>query len=118
MARARSRSRARRTGHWQSFKGLVALWVDLFKRHNLLTYASAIAFQTLVAFVALALLLLGVLGELGRQDVWKNQIAPEIEPKVLGPVFDGINATVEKIFGSSSIGLIVFATALTIWETS
>jgi membrane protein len=117
-SRSRTRRRARRTGHWDNFKALVALWVDLFKRHNLLTYASAIAFQTLVAFVALVLLLLGVLGEIGRQDVWKNQIAPEIEPKVLGPVFDGINATVEKIFGSSSVGLIIFATVLTIWETS
>jgi len=114
MAKARSRDR----GHWASFKALVDLWVDLFNRHNLLTYASAIAFQTFVAVVALLLLVLGVLSEIGRQDVWTKQIAPEIEPRVLQQVFDGINATVDKIFGSSSIGLIVFAAVLTIWETS
>jgi membrane protein len=114
---AKARTRARR-GHWASFKDLVGLWVDLFKRHNLLTYASAIAFQTLVAVVALLLLVLGVLGEIGRQDVWTKQLAPQIEPKVLHPVFQGIDATAEKIFGSSSVGLIFFAAVLTIWETS
>jgi membrane protein len=96
----------------------VALWVDLFKRHNLLTYASAIAFQALVALVALTLLGIGVLGAIGRRDVWTNQLAPQIEPKVLLEVFGGIDATVEKIFESSSGGLIAFAAVLTIWEMS
>jgi membrane protein len=114
MAHARSRRR----GHWESFKELVGLWVDLFKRHNLLTYASAIAFQALVALVALMLLTIGVLGAFGRRDVWTNQIAPQILPKVLFPVFAGIDATVEKIFRSSSAGLIAFAAVLTIWEMS
>jgi membrane protein len=115
---ARGRTRSRRAGHWQSFKELVSLWVDLFKRHNLLTYASAIAFRALLAFVALVLLVIGVLGAIGRRDVWTKQLAPEIEPKVLHPVFEGIDATVQKIYGSSSAGLIAFAAVLTIWETS
>jgi membrane protein len=113
-----ARARRRRRGHWQSFKDLVALWVDLFKKHNLLTYASAIAFQALVALVALVLLLVGVLGAIGRKDVWTNQIGPQIEPKVLIEVFGGIDATVQRIFGSSSAGLIAFAAAVAIWETS
>jgi membrane protein len=114
MARGRSRER----GHWQSFRELVALWVDLFDRHNLLTYASAIAFQALVALVAFLLLAIGVLGEIGRTDVWTKQIAPTIEPKVLPAVFSGLDATVHKIFGSSSYGLIAFAAAVTVWEVS
>jgi membrane protein len=114
MAQARSSRR----GHWESFKDLVGVWVDLFKRHNLLTYASAIAFQALVALVALTLLAIGVLGAIGRQDVWTNEIAPQILPKVLFPVFAGIDATVEKVFGSSSAGLIAFAAVLTVWEMS
>lgn len=109
---------ARRRGHWQSFKEFVRLWVDLFRKHNLLTYASAIAFQALVAFVALTLLALGIFGAIGREDVWTKQLAPQIEPKVLFPVFAGMNATVEKIFHSSSGGLIAFAAVLTIWEIS
>jgi membrane protein len=104
--------------HRRAFDDLVRLWVDLFKRHNLLTYASAIAIRALIALVAFALLLIGVLGEVGREDVWSDQIAPQIAPKVLPAVYAGIDATVLHVFASSSIGLIVFAAALTIWEMS
>jgi membrane protein len=108
----------RRRAHRQSAKELVNLWVDLFREHDLLTYASAIAFQALVAFVALVLLGLAVLGDIGRTDVWDTKIGPQIQPKVLEPVFSGLDATAQKIFSSSSIGLIVFAAILTVWEMS
>jgi membrane protein len=108
------RRRARR----QSAKELVDLWIDLFREHDLLTAASAIAFQALVAFVALVLLGLAVLGDIGRRDVWETKIGPQIEPKVLEPVFSGLDATAQKIFSSSSVGLIVFAAILTVWEMS
>lgn len=108
----------RRRAHRQSAKELVGLWVDLFREHDLLTYASAIAFQALVAFVALVLLGLAVLGDIGRTDVWDTKIGPQVQPKVLEPVYAGLDATVQKIFSSSSIGLIVFAAILTVWEMS
>ena len=111
-------ARSRRRGHKASFKELVDLWVKLFSKHGLLTYASAIAFQALVAAVALALLGLAVLGEIGRQDVWTKQIGPAIKPKVLPPVYHGIDATAHKIFTSSSGGLIAFAAFVTVWEMS
>jgi uncharacterized BrkB/YihY/UPF0761 family membrane protein len=68
----------RRRAHRQSAKELVDLWVDLFREHDLLTYASAIAFQALVAFVALLLLGLAVLGDIGRTDVWDAKIGPQV----------------------------------------
>ena len=108
----------RRRGHWQSFKDLVDLWVDLFAKHNLLTYASAIAFQALVALVAFLLLMVAVLGSVGRRDVWTKQIAPHVAPKVLPQVYSGLDATFEKVFHSSSAGLIAFAAVLTVWEMS
>jgi membrane protein len=108
----------RRRGRRQSFRELVSLWVDLFAKHNLLTYASAIAFQTLVALVALVLLLVAILGQVGRADVWTKQIGPQIEPKVLPEVYAGIDATFQKVFSASSTGLIAFAAALAVWEIS
>lgn len=89
-----------------------------FSEHELPIYASAIAFRGLIAVIPLALLGLGLLSALGLQNTWHNSIAPAIEPKVLPAVYDGINASVEKIFASSSAGLIVFAAALTIWDLS
>jgi len=100
----------------QSFKKLVSIWVDLFNEHDLLNYATAIAFRALVALVALMLLGLGILGAAGREDVWTKQMAPHIKPKVLPEVFSGVNSTVEKIFHSSSAGLIAFAAVVAIWE--
>jgi membrane protein len=111
MARPRTRTK-------RGLKDLVALWVDLFDEHELLTSAAAIALQGFVAMVALALLGVAVLGETGHEDVWTKQIAPQIQPKVLPAVFHGIQATVHKVFSSSSVGLIAFASALAIWEVS
>ena len=107
-----------RPGHWQSFKKIVQLWVDLFDEHELLTSATAIALQALVASVALLLLGIALLGEFGGEDVWNDQIAPQIVPKVLPEVFGGIDATVQKVFTSSSSGLIAVAVLLSVWEVS
>jgi membrane protein len=108
----------RRRSRRNSFKQLVGVWVDLFAKDNLLTYASAIAFQALVALVALVLLTVAVLGEIGRADVWTSQVGPIVQPKVLPDVYAGLNETFEKVFHTSSIGLIAFASVLTIWEIS
>lgn len=112
-----TRKRSRR-GRRRAFKDLVSLWVRLFDEHELLTSASAIALQSFVAMVALALLAVALLGETGQEHVWTRQIAPQIHPKVLHEVYAGIQATVQKIFSSSSWGLIVFASLLAVWEVS
>lgn len=108
-------ARSRRRSHRQSFKDLVRLWVRLFDEHELLTSATAIGMRALVAMVALALLGIALLGETGERQTWHDRIAPQIRPKVLPDVYAGIDATVQKIFASSSAGLIAFASALAIW---
>jgi membrane protein len=108
----------RRRSHGQSLRELVDLWIDLFAEDNLLTYASAIAFQALVALVALVLLAVAVLGEIGRPDVWTQQLAPKVEGKVLPDVILGIDQTFDNVFHTSSIGLIAFASVVAVWEVS
>jgi membrane protein len=103
---------------WRSFKKIVRLWVDLFDRHNLLTYASAIALRALIAAVACTLFALGILGAFHQQVLWRKTIGPEIEPKVLPHVYDGINQTVHRVFSSSTAGLVALAAALAVWEVS
>jgi membrane protein len=94
------------------------MWIELFDEHDILTYASAIAMQAFIAAIALALLVLGILHEVGDEQVWTNRAAPAIQAHVLEPVFAGINATVLTIFSGSSAGLIAFAAVLAIWEVS
>jgi membrane protein len=103
---------------WRSFKKIVQLWVELFDRHNLLTYASAIALRMFIAAVACILFALGILGAAHQQQLWRKTIGPAIEPKVLPHVFDGIDQTVNKVFSSSTAGLLALAAALAVWEVS
>jgi membrane protein len=103
---------------WRSFKKIVQLWVDLFDRHNLLTYASAIALRTFIAAVACTLFGLGILGAAQQQQLWKQTIGPAIKPKVLPEVFSGIDQTVTNVFSSPTAGLLALASVLAVWEVS
>ncbi len=116
--RSASRSKRRSGRRRRSLRELVDVWVDLFDEHELLTYASAIALQALVAAVALVLLTLGVLGETGRENVWRDHLGPAVQHKVLPFVYSGIDEVVEKIFSTDSAGLIAFAAILAVWEVS
>jgi len=106
MARSRSRPR----------ESLLDDLRDRLRDHRLSIYASAIAFRGIVAVIPLALLGLGLLGALGLQSTWKNSIAPAIQPRVTQPVFHGIDYTALKVLTSGTAGLILFATALVIWD--
>ena len=103
---------------WRSFKKIVRLWVELFDRHDLLTYASAIALRTFIAAVACSLFGLGILGASHQRQLWSKTIAPQIKPRVLPHVFDGIDQTVHRVFSSSTAGLLALAAALAVWEVS
>lgn len=103
---------------WQSFRGIVRLWVDLFDEHNLLTYASAVAFQGLIAVVALLLLGLGILGAVHDTGLWSRTIGPPLSARVLPDVYRGMNEVVRKVFATSSAGLVAFAGAFAVWEVS
>ena len=94
------------------------LWSRLFTQHELMTCASSISFKVIVSAISLVLLGLGVLGRLGREDVWRDRIAPHIQGRVLPDVYSGINQTVENIFSHDTTGLIVFASVLATWQFS
>jgi membrane protein len=99
-------------------KRLVRLWVDLFSEHSLLDHASGIAFAVLKALVPLTLLGLAVLGAVGERRVWKDTIYPSIQSHVQPATAHAIDVAAEKIFSTSSTGLIVFATVLALWYVS
>jgi membrane protein len=103
---------------WKSFKAIVLLWMDLFSEHNLLTYASAIALQALIATVSFLLLGVGLLSATGDRGLWNNSIGPAVKGRVLPDVYRGLNQIVQHAFASSSTALIVFAAVLSVWEMS
>jgi YihY family inner membrane protein len=103
---------------WKSFKEIVQLWVELFAKHRILTFASAITIQALIATVSFVLLGLGILGATGNREFWNRTIGPAIHGRVLPDVYRGLNSVVQHVFATSSTPLIVFATLLSIWKIS
>jgi membrane protein len=97
---------------------VVRIWIDLFARHELLTYASAIAFMVLKSLIPLSLFTITLLGAVGRKDVWSKHMAPAIKSRLDPTVYHTIEFAVQKIFTHSSTGLLVFAALLTIWYVS
>jgi membrane protein len=103
---------------WSRLKRFVRLWVDLFDRHQLLDHAGAISFAVLKSLIPLTLLGLGVLGALGEERVWRKTLAPRIEHHLQQPTFQAIDSGVQRLFSTSSTGLVVFAAFLSAWYIS
>src|SRR5436305_12951208 len=99
-----------------SRRSLLRELADEFGEHRLFIYATSIGFRALVALIPLALLALGLLGALGLKSTWRNSIAPEIQPHVTQPVYHAIDYSAEKILSSGTTALIVFASALVLWD--
>jgi membrane protein len=118
-ATSRARSRALPAGGWlHKAKGPGSRLATASAEHNLTTYASAIAFRSLVALVPLTLLGLALLSVFGLEGVWRDSIAPAIQGHATQPVFHAIDFSVEKIFSTGSADLIAFAAALLVWDMS
>jgi membrane protein len=118
-ATSRARSRALPAGGWlHKTKRLGRRLATASTEHHLTTYASAIAFRSLVALVPLTLLGLALLSAFGLEGVWRDSIAPAIQGHATKPVYDAIDYSVQKIFSTGSAGLIAFAGALLLWDMS
>jgi membrane protein len=89
-----------------------------FGEHDLLTYASAISFQAFFALIPLTLTALGLLGELSLDEVWKDDLARDLEPQVSRPVFEVIDETVRRVLESKQLFWATFGAVLTVWEVS
>jgi uncharacterized BrkB/YihY/UPF0761 family membrane protein len=84
---------------------------DAFREHELFVFASALAFRVLVSLVPLTLLGFALLGLLGFDDVWRDELGPALEDRVTRPVYDAMDSTVERILRDDAWPLFVFAIA-------
>src|SRR3954468_5781897 len=87
-----------------------------FERNDLLTYASAIAFQVLFALVPLTLFALGLLGTLGLDEIWTKDVGPDVSRSVSPAGFSVIDSTVDKVLGGKQFFWITIGAAITVWE--
>ncbi len=76
--------------------------IDEFRRKDLLVYASAIGFRAFVATIPMALFVIAVLGFLGLEEVWTDEVAPGLRENVSEAVFTVINDAVTRVLGSQN----------------
>lgn len=97
---------------------LVHLLLDGFKRHDLLTYASAISFQILTAIIPFLLFVLAVAGLFNLDGVWRDHLEPQIRAHVSSQVFAVIDNGVAGVFASRRVLWATVGGGLALWQVS
>ena len=92
--------------------------IDGFDQNDLLTYASAIAFQILTAIVPFLLFLLGLLGFLSLDEVWSDDLAKEVRPHVSRPVFNLLDDTASQVLQERQLFWVTAGFLVALWQVS
>jgi len=91
---------------------------DGFRRHELITRASAIAFRVLYALVPFALFVLAAAGLLRLEALWTKDVAPDLAPHVSSPVFAVLDQVALNALTGQRIFWVTAGFALALWEVS
>jgi membrane protein len=92
--------------------------VDGFVENDLLTYASAISFQILSSIVPFLLFAFGMLGFLSLEDVWRNELGPDVKAAVSPPAFAVVDEAVRKALESKQVFWVTAGFLIALWEVS
>jgi membrane protein len=92
--------------------------VEAFKRNGLINFAAAMSFLVLLSMVPFLLLVLAVLGFLQLEEVWREDVAPEIRGSVSQAAYRLIDDTVTKVLTQKQIWWVTAGFALVLWEVS
>ena len=92
--------------------------IKCVNENDILTYASAIALQLLIALIPLFALSLVLLGRARAGDLWYDRVQPLLEQRVTPEVYLAVSDTVDRVLHQTSLAWMVFAIVLTLWEVS
>jgi membrane protein len=101
-----------------SVRSLARDVVDGFEENDLLTYASAIAFQITTAIAPFLLFALALLGFLDLDEVWSRHLAPDVKDHISHNAFVLVDQTVRKVLSSKNLFWVSFGAAFAVWEIS
>ncbi len=89
-----------------------------FGENDLLTFASAIAFQIMTALIPLVMFGLALLGVLNLSSGWTDHLAPQVRNNVSPDLFRLIDHVVRTALGSRQLFWLSAGLLLTLWEIS
>lgn len=94
------------------------LWIDRFARNRLLTYASAMALQLLIAGAALLFLAVALLHPFGQERVWSAGVGPALRHHVPASWYRALDESVRREFRADPTVAVVLGALIATWEMS
>ena len=110
--------RLREEARTATARGVVKDVLRGYRANDVLTYASAIAFQVLFALIPLTLFGLGLLGFFGLEGVYNREVVPQLQESTPFAAFEVIDSTVRKVLTSKQGFWITIGAVVTVWELS
>jgi membrane protein len=97
---------------WPRVRNGVKAIADVFMKHDLLTYSSAISFQVVYAVIPLAFLALAAMGVVGAESLYTHHIEPALRRTLSKDAFSIANRTAMRAMNGkrlwwASVGLFV-----------
>ena len=86
--------------------------------HDILTFASAIAFRVLYSVIPLALFGLGLAGGLGFEEQWTGDLGPKVEEAVSPPLFQVIDEAARRALTDRQTFWMTAGLVLAVWTIS
>jgi membrane protein len=97
---------------------LVPEVLDAFRRNGLINFAAAISFLLVLALVPFVLFLLALLGFLQLEEVWRDDVAPEIRVSLSDAAFRLLDDTATRVLSERQGWWLTGGFALALWEIS
>lgn len=89
-----------------------------FVEHDLVLQASAIAFRAALALIPCVLFVVGLLGFLGLEEVWRSDLVPELRDAVSGSAFKLIDDAVTYVLTEQQIFWVTIGALIATWQLS
>ena len=92
--------------------------VRSFQRNGLANFASGIAFRVILALVPFLLFLFALMGYLHLEEIWRNDVAPELKKNVSETAYRLISDTIDQVLSQKQVWWLTAGLLITLWELS
>ncbi len=92
--------------------------VDAFRRNGLINFAASISFLIVLALVPFLLFILALLGFLQLEEVWRDEVAPEVRGSLSDAAYRLLDDTARRILTQKQVWWVTAGFALVLWEVS
>ena len=92
--------------------------LDAFRRNGLINFAASISYLLILALVPFVLFLLALLGFLQLEEVWRDDVAPEVRGSLSDAAFGLLDDTATRVLRERQGWWLTLGFALALWEIS